>query len=301
MTEIQPSARNVLGTVALGVYLMLGVVAMFLALAVASASSAARTAFPGKSGGIVFSGNGTLLWSVRADGSGLRRLASRSPSDQTETFPSFSPDGQRIAFIRGLGSSIGKIIIARPDGREQRRIFTGAYGVEWSPDGSELAVIGGALLIMRPDGSHRRLLLPRLDVVSLSWSPDGTRLPLAGAPSGGDGGCCLYTMRRNGSALRLIAEGFDIFSPEWSPEARQIAYTSDVSRGTVGPLTIVEADGSGRRQFGVGYHPAWSPDGSQIAFGNGGMWALEVATGFTRRVTEAEVEAGIDWQPLCGS
>jgi len=296
---------NVLGAAALGVYLKLALVATFLALAVATASSAARGAFPGKPGRIVFSGQGTLLWSVRADGSGLWRLASRSPSRETEMWPSFSPDGQRLAFIRGLGSSLGQVITARPDGGGQRRIFTGAYGVEWSPDGSELAVIGprrGALLIMSTDGSRRQWVSHGLDVVSLSWSPDGTRLALAGAPPGKEGGCCLYTVRRNGSALRLIAEESEIFSPEWSPDARRIAYQSEVSRGTLGPLTIVEADGSAKRRFGVGYHPAWSPDGSQIAFGsptNGGMWAFEVATGFTRRVTEAEVQAGIDWQPLC--
>jgi Tol biopolymer transport system component/tRNA A-37 threonylcarbamoyl transferase component Bud32 len=66
-----------------------------------------------------------------------------------DSAPSFSPDGEEIAFTRGvLSTEENAIIIAKADGSGERIIAhrksfnIGAMGVSWSPDGRSLAVIG---------------------------------------------------------------------------------------------------------------------------------------------------------------
>jgi Tol biopolymer transport system component len=64
----------------------------------------------------------------------------------------------------------------------------------WSPDGKQIAFVEGTsddkdrplifyntVLVMRPDGSHLRVLYgPTDDLLTVDWSPDGKKLLLCG-------------------------------------------------------------------------------------------------------------------------
>lgn len=86
--------------------------------------------------------------------------------------------------------------------------------------------------------------------------------------------------------------------PEWSPDGGFVA------EGRVDGLWLVSADGGSEKHlFDLGsvWGPAWSADGTQIAFGAAAGTAdagsdLYVVTGL-RRLTEARSVVGLSWSP----
>lgn len=54
-------------------------------------------------------GGKTERWTVRLDGTGVRRPTSGPPQD--DNFPTWSPDGSQILFTRGLGEQVRLFII----------------------------------------------------------------------------------------------------------------------------------------------------------------------------------------------
>jgi Tol biopolymer transport system component len=89
----------------------------------------------------------------------------------------FSPDGKRLALLRGL-TPPGRLAIADPDGSHATPLFPGErhdWFVVWSPDGTYLAVTNdrdGNLDIFTVDtgGSGlRQLTRSKLDDVATSW------------------------------------------------------------------------------------------------------------------------------------
>jgi dipeptidyl aminopeptidase/acylaminoacyl peptidase len=84
---------------------------------------------------IVFSADGDIL-AINPDGSGRVRLT--STDDEIESNPAWSPDGRRVAFIRGDGS----VYVMNADGSAIRRVTEPRAGVEapgWSPDERRLS------------------------------------------------------------------------------------------------------------------------------------------------------------------
>lgn len=71
----------------------------------------------------------------------------------------------------------------------------------------------------------------------------------------------------------------------WSPSGEFIAYTGLV--GTVQHLFVVYAEGAGTPvDLGEGAVPAWSPDGTQLAYQNGGqIWITTVEAPAPRQLT----------------
>lgn len=268
----------------------------------------ADAAFPGKAGSLVFSGAGGEIISVRPDGSSLRQLTFRQEDDMQ---PTFSPDGERLAFVRGAANTVGKVVIARRDGSGQRRIFTGTIDVAWSPDGASLAVIDQfrkIVLISASGHRFRRLSRPQLEVTSVSWSPDGKRLAFGVFLREGAG--ALYVVGVGGRGLRAIVKepaGTNLHGPQWSPDGRRIAFQeSEGCRGDTcgGPffVSVIDADGSDKQRLMSGVGAAWSPDGSRLAFDRvdgSGIATLRLDDGTIRAVTSARSHGDIDWQPLC--
>ena len=127
--------------------------------------------------------------------------------------------------------------------------------VQWSPDGSVMAVArpSGTWLIPTGDGAPRRL--HETPAFSVSWSPDSTQLVV-----GSRGPQAVVIRAADGMTLAELPIGYG--PPVWSPVEDRIAF-SDAGAG----LVVVRPDGSDRIVVDDhGYNPTWSSDGRQLIY-----------------------------------
>jgi Tol biopolymer transport system component len=118
----------------------------------------------------------------------------------------------------------------------------------------------------------------------------------------------LWVVEADGSNRRRLTdsgEGVDS-SPTWSPDGRRVAFRT--TRGSPSGrdpsnIFVVNADGSGERQLtpargaaAGGLFPAWSPDGSSIAYSNGSGINLVRPDGSGRRPLGVAGECSV-WSP----
>lgn len=116
------------------------------------------------------------IFTVRSDGSGLRRLTAR-PGDGA---PSYSPSGGRIVFNRHAGRGVG-IFSMRANGGDVTRLTSGRdvdRGPVFSPDGRSIAFARAAggrnpdLYAMRADGSGVHLVYRSRGRYFSDFAPD---------------------------------------------------------------------------------------------------------------------------------
>jgi Tol biopolymer transport system component len=132
-----------------------------------------------------------------------------------------------------------------------------------------------SLVTIEPDGSGRTRIVDRGD--EPAWSPDGTRIAYT-APATLSHGPQLAIVNADGSGTVFPTGTSDNESqPSWSPDGSRIAFTRYVPDGSffVFEVYVMNADGTGQRRVtdsradDLGFaatEPAWSPDGTRIAF-----------------------------------
>ena len=199
-------------------------------------------------------GSGTI---VLQDRSGTRQTVPGTTRDLNIT-PSFSPDGQWLAYAR-----VGE-------------------------DGTDIFKVN-----LAGAGSAQRLTAGRFaDNLSPTYSPDGRRIAFvstrAGLPQ-------VYVMSADGTDQELLAP-FDYGvtgssnAPEWSPDGASLVFHRDVSRSPqifvldVNRRRVRQLTSSGRNE-----DPTWAPDGRHVAFisdrsGRRQIWVIDMDTGRVRQL-----------------
>lgn len=268
----------------------------------------------------------------KADGRALKALAGMSTADPVRPRlfdePAWSPEGDAVAFTVDRSEPYGEggfpetdIYVVTADGIRLRRLTRDGRSMSpaWSPDGRTIIFarrgeieepssfeayrrMSVTLWTMTDEGQQQRPVFEpvegRIDAPA-GWSPDGSRFLFTREPVALPGlgariirRAAIYVIDADGSELTKLADqGTD---PAWSPEGSRIAFVSDRDRnGELGygdtvryahELYLMDADGSNQRRLTTTKdlneaRPAWSPDGSVIAYQRGEVVGNAEGTG----------------------
>ena len=258
-------------------------------------ASGSRAGVEGRSGTIAFLRDldtKSGLFTIKLDGSGLRRLTSIGADIASYQW---SPDGSRIAYLDAGGALW--VVHANGTGRQRlaaRSPLRSPWFVAWSPDGKSVAVLAqdptarptppanhGSLLHLRitviPSigGAPRRL--PTGDVGWLAWSPRGDEIAYATRGAA-------WVIRSDGSD-RTPLHVNHVGMPTWSPDGTHLGFVGCRRQGTrcvarYAGIYVADADGSNLHQVTSHayneYGFAWSPDGRNILYGRANRQGIYV-------------------------
>jgi dipeptidyl aminopeptidase/acylaminoacyl peptidase len=240
--------------------------------------------------------------------------------------PALSPDGRRVAFIRGTRRSAA-VYVVRVDGGAPRRLMNlrppGFYNVPpltWTADGSSVVTdrFSGVecqtkkpfrlrFTMARLGGGSRDVdVFPRprrgVYLQEVSSSPDGRRFSLIVIDHGpktcdghaGDFETLLYTIRSDGKGLTLLARADAISDSEWSYDGRWLVYMVFDPFGVGGCyFVVVAADGSQKRRLltdpDCNGQVAWQPHRLAIAFAGDQLKLVDAASGRAQTLLPSSV------------
>ena len=235
------------------------------------------------------------LWLAELPGDGsdkapsLRQLTTGTSLIE---WPSFSPDGQWIAYAAETGTGANVFRIPAGGGDPVQLTFSDDYQTSpvWSPDGGSLAFTasdddGASVWMMGADGTQPRRLpgtRPSTDEMRVAWAPG--RLPLY--ELSGNQNMSLLDVGTN-EERSLVADqdrGF-VFSPQYSPDGSQVAvYWNRLPRAAIWLVTLEPY--SERVLTDTALDPiGWSADGTWV-------YAVRIRDDYVARVpaTGGDVE-----------
>jgi Tol biopolymer transport system component len=243
-----------------------------------SSAGLGRIAFVSKASGQ------NQIYLMDVDSAGLGSAPRRLTTDrEPENYPSWSPDGTRIAFQRDINGAA--IYVVRADGSGATRLSpTPGFDIQpsWSPDGTKVVFVRllvapqpntvppTEMHVMNADGSGDRVILANAGLsIEPRWSVNNSIvfMSLMNGPT-----YDVYTMNVDGSGLRRLTNGANNGDPNWSPDGTTIIFGSDREGGNRLNIFAMRSDGSQVRQltnFAVPYEAGdthFSSDGAHITF-----------------------------------
>jgi TolB protein len=165
---------------------------------------------------------GPDIWVMRADGSHEHALTSNPAPDD---FPSFSPNGKRIAFDSERSGNYD-IFEMRADGSNEHALTTGGrdeHDPNYSPDGKRITYSKETsddydVFVMKADGSHQHGLTSGGAFEGRSaFSPSGQKIVYVRDNRRETN---LYVINADGSHKHALTEGTNVQheSPDWGPK-----------------------------------------------------------------------------------
>ena len=257
---------------------------------------------------------------MNSDGS----LPTQLTTTGCEFSPRWSPDGTKIAFTSCRDNN-QEIYVMNANGMGQTRLtFNGARdsGPDWSADGTKIIfesernnpfdqfdiytinvnLTGVALLF----GTSRKERSP-------VWAPNDTKIAFVDLT-----GCCdnrLKTMNTDSTSPAFVSPNLgslNAVQPEWSPDSQTIAFGGFIPGQTNVQIYSIRADGASAAAtkltpftIVVNSDPAYSPDGTKIAFhsnrdGDTEIYVMNANGNNPANLTNSPLSGDTtpDWQPL---
>jgi len=262
------------------------------------------------------------VWVLDVTSRQVRRITQNPAND---FFPSWSPDGGEIAFVSTRLASPGIYAITL-DGRERlvAQVSGSAGAPSWTPDGQQVlytVMPGGGF---NPTGDARLMLGARelsssedyfpfraqwLSADEFLYAADGRikhRSLAGGARAPVEFSATLrvapasYTRKKRDFDSTQPQPARGLLRPVVSPDAKQLAFAA------LGDLWVMPIGGSPKRLTDDAFvetDPAWSPDGTKLAFSSdraGGMdiWVRDLKAGTDRRLTTLpNADMAAAWSP----
>jgi eukaryotic-like serine/threonine-protein kinase len=224
-----------------------------------------------------------------------------------EDHPSFSPDGNQVAFAWGGEKSDNADIYVKQVGTEAFARLTTNLAVDhspsWSPDGRYIAFVrstrdgNGLYLMSSLGGTERRITdLPSFaalagDLSAPSWSPDGELLAVSCQNSSQEPRSIFLVARETGEKQKLTSPlpgSHGDTQPSISPDGKTVAFIR-VSSGILTDVYLTPMAGGEPRRLTFEnanlYHPTWTPDGRNILFGSVvSLWIVPATGGKPERI-----------------
>ena len=277
----------------------------------------AFAAYPGANGKIAYEsddGDDFEIFVMNADGSGQTNITTDSPPDPVPDFdPTWSPDGQKIAFAREAEGHMNIMVMNAngsdfnlTPGPELTGQANGGIQPTWSPDGTKIAWNhSGDIWVMDAASGTGKVRLEFGAGLETwpAWSPDGTQIAFTRSANiwvGDAGGDPTPTL--------LTTMGGSEVSPNWSPDGSRITFG-----GPVGDIWVMNANGSGQTNLTTGLDEsgalsAWSPDNTRLVFDSTGFEpandGYDIFTMNPDGTAETQLTTGTangtdpDWQPV---
>jgi dipeptidyl aminopeptidase/acylaminoacyl peptidase len=273
----------------LALLVVLGLVLATVAVAILAVGSRPRLPAPfgpARNGALVYVADGDIYRLEAA--AGVPSLLVGGPTD--DYGPMFSRDGTKFLFQRSAGPGLQQVVVAPADGSDPRVVtddLAEISAIDWSPDGSQVAVVHavlgrGAVSIVDSTGKEPIRTLDLGDVQPLdwiAWRPEaGGTLFFRGEPRAGSGQVGIFAVGQDGSTVREVAPplregGYN--SPSISADGARLTYWNfepSVADGrTDGWSHVLDLATGEDRQIRLGDAEAeiqghFSPDGSRLLF-----------------------------------